>query len=138
MIHRDGPDCYIDNEGMIVPLSPNYTSRVVLIESEKKYTASTSSSPHLERKQLLKMLQLIVLDNFWSTQIVHIYINTQEEVMLSTKFGKHQVYLGSFQKLEDKLKRLKLFYQVILPEKGWDAYKVINLQFDKQIVCERE
>ncbi len=136
MMHADIPDCYIDNEGVIIPLSPTYTPRVVLMESARKYSATDLHAIQPYGKSLLHMLQLFASDTFWHTQIIHIAINHQEEVTLTTKLGRHQVQLGTLYQWEDKLKRLKLFYEVILPAKGWGAYKVINLKFDSQIICE--
>ena len=129
-------DAYIDNEGTILPLSSTYTPRVVLVESEKKYKVSNHIDAYPEGQGLLNMLQIIAEDIFWQTQITHIYINDKEEVILATKFGRHKVHFGKFEQLEDKFKRLKLFYEVILPQKGWDVYKQINLKFDTQIICE--
>lgn len=136
MIHADCPDCYIDNEGVIIPLSPTYTPRVVLMESARKHSATDLNAIPPHGKSLLHMLRLFAEDTFWHTQITHIAINHQEEVTLTTKFGRHQVQLGTLEQLEDKLKRLKLFYEVILPAKGWGAYTIINLKFDSQIICE--
>ena len=37
--------------------------------------------------------------------------------------------------LEDKFKRLELFYRYGLKKVGWDKYKTVNLSFKGQIVC---
>jgi cell division protein FtsQ len=130
------PDCYIDTTGMIVPLSAAYTPRVLLIESKKKYKLNSNILATPAGQDLLNMLKIITEDPFWKAQITHISITQQNEWILSTQFSRHKIYFGQAENMLSKMKKLKLFYEVILPYKGWDAYKRINLKFDNQIVCE--
>jgi cell division protein FtsQ len=49
--------------------------------------------------------------------------------------GDQKILLGSARKLDDKLARLKTFYQKAMPYTGWQMYERINLKFDGQVVC---
>jgi len=40
--------------------------------------------------------------------------------------------------VEDKLTRLKLFYQKALPKVGWEKYSSINVKYRKQIICTKK
>jgi len=130
------PDHYIDETGAILPLSTNYTPRVILVDSEKlcKLKSSIRDLPY--GKKILKTLKIIDKDPFWKAQITHMHIDHGNEVILSTQFNRHKVYLGKPDNIKNKMKKLKLFYKNILPCKGWSSYKRINLKFDNQIVCE--
>jgi cell division protein FtsQ len=129
-------DSYIDEQGEIVSLSPNYTARVLLVDSEilPKLRKHVQYAPY--GKEILKILNLIDKDPFWKAQITYININDQSELTLYTQFNRQKVRLGKPANIENKMKKLKLFYTNILPNKGWNTYKQVNLKFDNQIVCE--
>lgn len=129
-------DRYVDTTGKIVPLSTAYTPNVLLIESKKIYKLNSNILDSLEGQDLLNMLNLITEDPFWKAQITHIGITQQNELILSTQFSRQKIYFGQADNIENKIKKLKLFYEVVLPYKGWNAYKRINIKFDNQIVCE--
>lgn len=136
MINTYESDRYIDSTGTIVPLSTAYTPNVLLIESKKTYKLNSNILLSSEGKGLLSMLNLITEDPFWKAQITHINITQADELILSTQFTRYKICFGRADNIKNKMKKLKLFYEVILPYKGWNAYKRISLQFDKQIVCE--
>ncbi len=129
-------DRYIDTTGTVVPLSATYTPNVPLIESKKTYKINSNIRTANEGEALLNMLQLITEDPFWKAQITHMAITQHDELILSTQFSRHKIYFGKADNIEKKMKKLKLFYKVILPYKGWNTYKKINLKFNNQIVCE--
>ena len=49
--------------------------------------------------------------------------------------GDHLVYLGKLENFENKLARLKEFYQKGLNQVGWNKYSRISLEFSNQIIC---
>ena len=40
--------------------------------------------------------------------------------------------------IEKKLERLETFYRYGLSQAGWNKYKLINLEFDNQIICKKK
>jgi len=131
-----GTDYYLDEVGELVPLARSYTARVLLLDSVElcKLENTIQSVPY--SKSILKILHLINENPFWKAQITHISVDKKGELTLTTLFNRQKVYLGKPDDIENKMKKLMLFYKVILPYKGWNAYKRINLKFDNQIVCE--
>ena len=51
--------------------------------------------------------------------------------------GDQKIVLGSARKIEDKLHRLKIFYQQGMPYAGWNLYETINLKYNGQVVCRK-
>ncbi len=76
-------------------------------------------------------------DDFWSAEVTQIYIRENGDAELVPRIGDHTILVGSFDNIETKLSHVKTFYQKVLPRKGWNAYKVINVKFDGQIVGEK-
>ncbi|MHB9147466.1 MAG: cell division protein FtsQ/DivIB [Candidatus Amoebophilus sp.] len=131
-----GIDQYIDELGELVPLPKIYTARVLLLDSVELCNLENTIQSVPYSKSILKVLHLINKEPFWKAQITHISVNKKGELTLTTLFNRQKIYLGKPEDIEKKMKKLMLFYKVIIPCKGWNAYKRINLKFDNQIVCE--
>lgn len=136
VISNAEPGHYIDDMGTVVPLSKTHTARVLLVNSEILCKLRTTIQDTPYGKDILKVFNLIDKDPFWRAQIVHISIDNRNELILHTQFNRQKVYFGKPDNIEEKMKKLKLFYTTILLSKGWNAYKRVNLKFDNQIVCE--
>ncbi|NJO02580.1 MAG: cell division protein FtsQ [Bacteroidia bacterium] len=132
-IRQGKPDFYIDSLGKIMPLRDRYTARVLVVTQE-----DYNELPDFERKDrhLLEMLKYIYQDNFLKAQIAQVSINRKRDLTMYMQLGKQVVTFGKTGSFEEKLKKLKIFYKEILPHKGWDAYKRVNLKYDQQIICE--
>jgi cell division protein FtsQ len=50
--------------------------------------------------------------------------------------GGQLIEFGKPENLELKFKKLRIFYKEILPEKGWNAYERVNLEYEGQIIAE--
>jgi cell division protein FtsQ len=74
-------------------------------------------------------------DDFWDDQIEQIYIRSEQDVELVPRIGNHRIIVGNLDNYENKLKRLRLFYEQVIPKMGWENYSVINLKYRNQIVC---
>jgi hypothetical protein len=89
--------------------------------------------------KLLTFVELVEEDDFWRSEIVQIVVskNTvgEPELELIPRVGSHVVLFGSPDGAEEKLSKLLKFYQKGLNNIGWEEYKTINVQYDKQVVC---
>lgn len=74
---------------------------------------------------------------FWDAQIEQIYVLSDQNVELVPRVGDHLIYLGRLKDYDQKLARLKEFYQKALNKVGWNKYSRINVEFDNQIICTR-
>ena len=85
---------------------------------------------------LLELLHYINQDPFWRAQITHLRIDAQGKIIMNTQVSKQNVEFGKPQNIAQKFAKLQLFYHKIIPYKGWNTYKRVNLEFTNQIVCE--
>ncbi|MCS6820432.1 MAG: cell division protein FtsQ [Microscillaceae bacterium] len=136
-IREDKPDFYVDSLGKIIPVSEKFTARVPVVTSEKMY-ALPDFQKNPNDAELLRFLQTIFYDKFLKAQIAQIHLDENQEITLYLQVGQEKVFLGNIYKFEEKLQKLKTYYQKILPNKGWNAYKAIDLQFDRQILCKEK
>jgi cell division protein FtsQ len=134
-LRQGKPDFYIDSTGKIMSVIDKYTARVILVTRNPERQLPQFKK-HRHDQELLKLLTHIYKDKFWHSQITQLDINQEEEITMYLQVGNHTIDFGTCDNWEDKLKRLRIFYQEILPRKGWNTYKKVGLKYDKQIVCE--
>lgn len=127
---------YVDEEGVLLPLSGRHTARVLLVEIENLLDVEKRLTESSYGKALLALLNYIDRSPFWRAQIAQLCIDTQGKIVMSTQVGKQYIELGLPEDIEKKLAKLTLFYKQVVPYKGWNTYKRVNLEFERQIVCE--
>jgi len=118
---------YIDEEGKRMPLSSNYTSRVLVISGNIK--------DKIIEKELMPLINFITKDDFWSSQINQIYVDSNGEYILIPRVGGQKIELGKIDNFERKFAKLYALYKDGFPTVGWNKYKKINLKYENQIVC---
>ena len=116
---------YIDNNGTKMPLSDNYSARVLLVhglndESKIDY--------------VFKLIKTIRDDEFLNSNVTDILIS-KSDISLRVRNCNFEVLVGDLNNLETKIKNFKAFYQKAYRDKILNNYKKVNLQFNNQIVC---
>jgi cell division protein FtsQ len=128
-------DGYITTEGLIIPTSPTYTSRVLIVEGE--FVEKLMDKGNLDQMpELMPLIEFIVRDEFWNAQVTELEIRKRNDVRIHQQVGKQVIEFGDAKDFESKFKRIEVLYKEILPRKGWNAYDRISVKFKNQIVCE--
>ena len=136
MLYPHQQSQYIDEDGTLLPLSDQYTARVLLVQVEKLHGVHKNLREHAYGTSLLALLNYIDRDPFWCAQIAHMRIDEKGKIIMNMQIGKQHVEFGAPEDIEEKLAKLTLFYKTIIPYKGWNTYKRVTIEFDNQIVCE--
>ena len=138
IVQADSPDAYIAEDGIIMPVSEKYSSRVVLISGNfvKRLLESDDITKSKEGKQIREMIGFINEDSFWKAQIAQLDINSEGKITLYPQVTGQRVEFGMAENIETKFKKLMIFYKEILPQRGWTKYERVNLEYDKQIIAE--
>lgn len=138
IIRNDGPDGYIAEDGTLMPVSEKFTSRVVLISGG--YAPNLLRMNNLnsteEGKQLMDLINRIREDDFWKAQIAQVDVNNKKMVTLFPQVGDETIEFGTMENQEAKFKKLMIYYKEILPVKGWNKYRRVNVEYEGQIVAE--
>lgn len=130
-----GADGYITTEGLIIPTSPTYTSRVLILEGDFAERLMDQGSVEA-MPELMPLVRFVTQDEFWSAQVTELEINKKDDIRLHQQVGKQVIEFGDAHDFESKFKRIEILYKEILPRKGWNAYERISVKFKNQIVCE--
>ncbi len=130
-----GADGYITTEGLIIPTSPTYTSRVLILEGS--YAEKLMDQGSLDAMpELMPLVRFVTEDEFWSAQVTELEINKKDDIRLHQQVGKQVIEFGDALDIASKFKRIEVLYKEILPRKGWNAYERVSVKFKNQIVCE--
>ena len=120
---------YIDEEGSFMPLSTNYTARVPLV---------TGSIEKDDLANVFAVAKKVQEDDFLMKHVIVIHQNQDKTIDLKLRSHDFTVHLGSLILLDKKTNVLKAFYQKAVKDKALDNYKLVNLKFDKQVICTKK
>ncbi|QXU42374.1 cell division protein FtsQ [Pedobacter sp. D749] len=139
ILNENGQDFYIDNEGLKMPISSNFTANVLVATGHiTEVFGSRVDSLHTQlARDLYKTAQYIKKDTLWDSQIEQIVVDQKNDIELIPRVGNQRIILGDADSLEKKMKNLLLFYKKAMPQVGWDTYRTINIKYTNQIVCEK-
>lgn len=145
IIPEAGGDYYMDNEGVVVRSRNLYTPRLHVVGGDITITQAmqrgVSVLDTVIKNSVLKDIYYLVKyinnNDFWSAQIDQIYVVNNNQIDMVPRVGNHIIHFGTAENYEEKLRNLKVFYDKVLPEVGWNKYSSISLAFKDQIVCKR-
>ena len=138
VIDNLGAQYYLDEHGNRMPLSNHFAARTLVATGNiQPHTPNFMERGSHEFKDLFEMSKTIVADKFWRALIEQIYVNKRGEFVLIPKVGDQSIIFGKYKDVEDKLFRLKTFYEQAMSREGWKKFHSIDLRYKGQVVCEK-
>lgn len=151
ILNTDGSSYYLDEEGMRMPLSDKFTSRVLiasgaiepaefhgsLLTDTLTHDTATVSMAQQLIGDVYTLAHFVYHNTFWRAQIEQIYVTEEQEFELIPKVGPHFIVFGKADNYREKFNKLEVFYREGLNYAGWNQYKIINLKYKNQVVCEK-
>jgi len=135
---------FIDNEGVIMRRHNIYTPRVHVLEADMLFDAQSMNGINIYDSektanlvQAYELVKYINSDSFWNAMIDHLYMARDGEVEMVPRIGCHVIHLGTPENYEEKLENLLVFYRKAMPNAGWNKYRLVNVEYSGQIVCQR-
>lgn len=143
--NKQGTSIYIDGNGDFIPVSNNYTPRVLIANGYIKNDVTSLAINIYDTiydnslyREIFRLTQLILNNKLLSSQISQIYVNSKGEYDLIPELGDHVINFGDITKAERKLKNLEAYYRKNMVTENWDNYSTINLIYKDQIVCTKK
>lgn len=120
---------YIDDEGSFMPLSYNYAARVPLV---------TGNIDRNDLETVFKFAKAVDEDDFLKKYVVEIRQNADDTIDFKIRKSDFTVHVGTLKQLKKKINNFKAFYQKALKDQVLDNYVLVNLKFDKQVICTKK
>jgi cell division protein FtsQ len=117
----------VDNKRGIMPSNTRCVADLPVV-------TGNVTKEHLQG-ELYDFINYIDEDDFWNNQISQVHVVKKNQIEIIPRVGEHIVILGDLSDYKDKLKRLKIFYDKVLNQVGWNKYKVINIEISNQVIC---
>jgi len=117
---------YIDKQGFKMPLSSNYSARVLLVSGD------------LTEGDIPAVFSLVkkIKDNpFLAKLIVGIEKSSTNDYVLQTRVYNQYIQIGKISDLNVKFKKLEAFYNEFIQDKETENCKIIDLKYNNQVVC---
>ena len=120
------PSYYIDQHGKRMPLSKQYSARVLLVHGVNSESCL---------KDVYRLLKVIDADAFLKLYTTDLIIHADQQISMRLRDCSFEVLLGDLVHLDQKIKNFKAFYQKAKKDKLLKRYKAVNLKFNQQVVC---
>ena len=120
---------YVDTDGTYMPLSTNFSARVPLV---------TGFVEKNNLNNVAIVARKIQADEFLKNNVVEIHENENRSIDLKFRKDDFIIQLGSLNQLDKKINNLKAFYQKAMRDSTLKMYSVVNLRFDKQVICTKK
>lgn len=141
--NQAGQQFYLGSDTVVMPLSTKHSVRVLLANGAlPKVSMNYSNKNNIDTLRLPAIYKKIYIlatkiqhDQFLNALIDQIYVKQDQEFELIPKTGVSYIEFGTLNNIDDKLRRLKLFYINGKEKINWTIYKSINLKYENQVVC---
>lgn len=133
---------YADADGYIFPLQSSFSSHVQIIDGHIPLAANSGYKGEIsnpEEKEWFEKIMTLV--NYmeerseWKDKIVQIHVRADRNLILIPRIGRERFVFGHPDEVEEKFERMKKYYTAVVPEKGSDKYKEVDLRYRGQIIC---
>jgi cell division protein FtsQ len=129
-----GNSFYIDTACKKLPLSDKMSARVPVFTGFPSELTKKNKADSALLRDIRDLSLYIQKDEFLDAQIAQTDINLSREFEMIPVVGNHTIEFGSADNYQNKFRRLKIFYKMVLAKTGMDVYTAIKLQFDNEVV----
>lgn len=121
-------DFYIDDQSQMMPAQ---FGTAICLPLATGYVSTSLIEP------LRQFADVLSHDSFWRDEVTQIHVAQNGDISLVPRVGNHTILLGSLDDVQTKLDHVRTFYDKVLPRRGWNAFRVINVKFDGQVIGEK-
>lgn len=136
---------YADEDGFLFPLQKNGTAYVPVIDGavpikvESGYVGTPQSPEEKEWTELIiRLVRHMNESGVWAENIVQINVRENGDLVMIPREGNERFIFGPPVDIEDKFRKMGLYYTSVVPAKGEGFYSSVNLKFKDRIICRKQ
>ncbi len=120
---------YLDKNGDPMPLSEFHSARVPII---------TGNLSKMSLGDSHKIVAFAAQDVFLTKNMVGIHLTSEGQYVLKCRMEDFDILLGDSQDLEEKINKLKAFYNKAQKDQSLQDYSLVDLRFKNQVVATKK
>jgi cell division protein FtsQ len=133
-----GNSFYIDTSLFRLPLNNKFTPRLPVFTGFPSDRKKWKGKDSLLISQVRDISLFLKDDPFWMAQIDQVDIDAERNFQMVPKVGKHMVQFGDGKEVEQKFRKLFIFYRDVISKTGWSRYAAVNVGYKGQVVATRK
>ena len=96
---------------------------------------------HFTRKfpptRLLPLIDYVEKDSLLHSLVSMFIVRDSNNIILVPDISGHVINIGNATGLDNKFAKLKLFYNKVMPKRGWNTFDTISVKWNHQVVATR-
>ena len=120
---------YVNRAGKHMSANMYYHSDVPVVQGHftRKYPAT----------RLLPLIRYVESDSLLHSLVAMYSVKDTNNIIIVPNISGHVVNIGNAQGFENKFAKLRLFYDQVMPKRGWNTYDTISVKWSHQVVATR-
>lgn len=150
VFNGQGESYYVDADGKKMPLSPLYSAKILPFTGNIYDQMDSLSVRNIINNDSLKTIKFlpqiyylseyVCKDPFLSALITQVEVDRNGDFVLIPIVGNQKIHFGnpySREVVQERFKKLLVFYKEAIPYIGWNQYESITLKYKNQVVCKK-
>lgn len=130
---------YSDGEGFLFPVNKSIDVQLVTGNIPLSRGSDFKGYASAEETRWLTGITSFIREAdrnpYWKRHIQQIDIDRNGDILLYLDCGPEKIIFGDCRDTGRKLRKLKAYYETIVPARAGESYSVVNLKFKNQIIC---
>ena len=133
---KGGKSYYVDQDAMLMPLSDKLNARLPVFTGFT-YRRELKRADSSLLKDIVEIAGFINANPFWVSQVAQVYISDElpGEFDMIPVVGNQIVRLGDGKNIEQKFRKLFMFYKQVMSITGFGKYRSIDVRYAGQVVA---
>lgn len=137
LMNENGSSMYVDEYGYKFPTTYRHVANVPLVRGAFEETFVPEDSLSCAVEEVMPVLKYIHNDPFWKAQISEVRIKENSDILFYPEVGRMYMEFGVAENMEEKFNNLKLFFEQVANEIGWNTYKGVSVKYRGQVIAKK-
>ncbi len=126
----DGTESYyVNRAGKRMMATPNYHCDVPVVQGHFSRAYPVT--------RILPLVDYVEKDSLLHSLVTMYCVRDTNNIIIVPNISGHVVNIGNAQGFENKFAKLRLFYDQVMPKRGWNTYDTISVKWSHQVVATR-
>lgn len=140
---RGAEGFYADARGYLFPLSAGCSSPVPVVDGAVPISVPAGfkgEAPDEKEREWIRRVTVLaqkMARDPWKGFFSQVTVEPDGDLVLIPREGQERFILGGPDRLDAKFRRIQEYYTAIVPARGKDFYRTVDVKFEKQIVCRK-